>query len=112
MKKIRSVTVWILLLSMLVSLYPLQIGATEAQSDTVFFTEPLSEEKAETKAVSVSSISVPTYSGGTASSWMVYDGGDSISYHDGETQSKMQIIKGTTATQFNTYCTKLTNNGT
>ena len=71
----------------------------------------LGEEKGATRVTSVSSVSVPAYSGGTASSWMIYDGGDDISYHDGENQSKMQIIKGTTATQFNNYCTKLTDNG-
>ena len=68
-------------------------------------------EKPATRATAIGSVSVPTYSGGTASSWMIYDGGDNISYHDGENRSKMQIIKGTTATQFNNYCTKLTDNG-
>ena len=69
------------------------------------------DNKPATRAVSLSSISVPAYSGGSASSWMTYDGGDSVSFHDGENRSKMQIIKGTTATQYNTYCTKLTNSG-
>ncbi len=101
MKKCSSFTALILILSMLLSLLPVHVAAEEA----------LPEEKPATKAVSVSSISVPAYSGGTASTWMVYDGGGSVSFHDGSSDSKMQIIKGTTATQFNTYCTKLTSNG-
>ncbi|MBR6826174.1 MAG: hypothetical protein IKM59_06460, partial [Oscillospiraceae bacterium] len=68
-------------------------------------------EKPTTRALSVSGITVPTYAGGTASSWMTYEGGDTVSYHDGSRGSKMQIIKSTNATQYNTYCTKLTSNG-
>ena len=43
----------------------------------------LTEEKPATKAVDVSSISVPAYSGGTSSSWMIYDGGLGTALGDG-----------------------------
>lgn len=92
---------------MLLSLLPVGAFATEAE----FQIAELGEVKPVTKAADISSISVPAYSGGTASTWMTYDGGDCVSYQDGENRSKMQIIKGTTATQYNTYCTKLTSNG-
>ncbi|MBP3412279.1 MAG: hypothetical protein J6K89_03385, partial [Oscillospiraceae bacterium] len=101
MKKHQKSLSILLLLGMLLSLLPtLPVQAAD-----------LTEDKPQTKAASVGSISLPTYAGGTASTWMVYDGGDSVSFHNGETRSKMQIIKGTTATQYNTYCTKLTNSG-
>ncbi len=106
MRKMRLCAV-LLSLCMLLGLVHVGAYATEAEKPTV----SLSEEKPATKAADISSISVPAYSGGTASTWMTYDGGDCISYHDGENRSKMQIIKGTTATQYNTYCTKLTSNG-
>ena len=102
MKKLRSYVSILLLLCLLPSLFPMITQATNAEA---------AEEKPVSRGVTISSVSVPTYSGGTASSWMTYDGGDSVSFHDGEYRSKMQIIKGTTATQYNTYCTKLTDNG-
>ncbi len=102
MKKLRSYVSILLLLCLLLSLFPMITQATNAEA---------AEEKPASRGVTISSVSVPVYSGGTASSWMTYDGGDSVSFHDGEYRSKMQIIKGTTATQYNTYCTKLTDNG-
>jgi len=62
-------------------------------------------------AVSVSSISVPTHSGGTASTWMTYDGGLGTAMGDTGSQSKMQIVTGTTSAQFTSYCAKLESNG-
>ncbi len=92
----------VLLVCLLIGILPVIGTASTAQADA---------EKPATRAAAITSISVPAYSGGTASTWMTYDGGDNISYHDGENRSKMQIVKGTTATQFNNYCTKLTSNG-
>ena len=100
-KFIRNIVI-LLLVCLILGLCPVFGTGSAAQGET---------DKPDTRAVSISSITVPAYSGGTASSWMTYDGGDDISYHDGENQSKMQIIKSTTATQFNNYCTKLTDNG-
>ena len=102
MKIISRMIAGLVMVCMLICLVPFVGKGYAEQFDT---------DKPVTRAVSISSISVPSYSGGTASSWMIYDGGNDISYHDGENQSKMQIIKGTTATQFNNYCTKLTDNG-
>ena len=84
MKKLRSYVSVLLLLCLLPSLFPMITQATNAEA---------AEEKPASRGVTISSVSVPTYSGGTASSWMTYDGGDSVSFHDGEYRSKMQIIK-------------------
>ncbi len=65
----------------------------------------------ETKAVSVGSVSVPAYSGGTSSGWMTYDCGQNLSRGDTGTQSKMRIVKSTTEAQFQTYGTTLKNQG-
>ena len=62
-------------------------------------------------AVTAASVSVPTHAGGTASTWMTYDGGLGVGTGDTGTQSKMQIVTGTTSAQFTTYCTKLESNG-
>ena len=56
------------------------------------------------RAPSVSSISIPTYSGGTASTWMVYDGGQAMTWQDEPYESKMQIISNTNATEYLAYC--------
>ena len=63
----------------------------------------LTEEKPATKAVDVSSISVPAYSGGTSSSWMIYDGGLGTALGDTGAQSKMRIVTGTSSSQYTTY---------
>ena len=54
-------------------------------------------------AVDVSSISVPSYSGGTSSSWMTYDGGLGMALGDTGSSSKMRIVTGTTSSQYSTY---------
>ncbi len=112
MRMTRRLLSVILLLSLVFSLLPtLSALGAETEQDSLTTDAALSETKPATKAANLSSISVPAYSGGTASTWMTMDGGDSVSFHDGENRSKMQIIKGTTATQYTTYCTKLTNAG-
>ena len=55
------------------------------------------------RAVSVSDISVPSYSGGTSSSWMTYDGGLGMALGDTGAESKMRIVTGTTSSQYSTY---------
>ncbi|MBR6825277.1 MAG: hypothetical protein IKM59_01885, partial [Oscillospiraceae bacterium] len=78
---------------------------------------PLSEETfadskpAVREAVSASSISVPSYSGGDATSWMTYDCGFSSNHGDIGTDSKMRVINNTTPAQYKAYCTKLESNG-
>ena len=54
-------------------------------------------------AVDVSSVSVPSYSGGTSSSWMTYDGGLGMGLGDTGASSKMRIVTGTTSSQYSTY---------
>lgn len=63
----------------------------------------LADEKPATKAVDVSSISVPAYSGGTSSSWMIYDGGLGTALGDTGAESKMRIVTGTSSSQYSTY---------
>ena len=104
-RKIRCVA-FALLFALLLSLLP--VGAVEGKAMDSY---ALPEEKTESKAVSVSSISVPAYSGGTSSGWMTYDCGGNLSRGDTGTQSKMQIVKSTTATQFNTYTSSLKSKG-
>ena len=70
-----------------------------------------SEEKSSTKAITASSVSVPDYAGGTSSGWMSYDCGETVTFHDTGVTSKMRIVTGTSASQFNTYCNKLISNG-
>ncbi|MBE6985605.1 MAG: hypothetical protein E7434_08385, partial [Ruminococcaceae bacterium] len=66
---------------------------------------------ASTRAVvSGASISVPAYSGGTASGWMTYDCGVSATYGSTGSESRMQIVTGTTAAQFKAYCAELDSN--
>lgn len=86
---------FLLLLGILLPLLPVPV---------VYAGVELSEEKRETKAaVSVSSISVPSYSGGTSSGWMIYDGGLGTALGETGAQSKMRIVTGTTSTQYSTY---------
>ena len=61
------------------------------------------EDSRPKKAVSVSSISVPSYSGGTSSGWMTYDGGLGTALGDTGSSSKMRIVTGTTSSQYSTY---------
>ncbi len=61
------------------------------------------EDRPSKRAVSVSSISVPAYSGGTSSSWMTYDGGLGMALGDTGAESKMRIVTGTTSSQYSTY---------
>ncbi len=63
------------------------------------------------RAPSVSSISVPTYTHGTASSWMIYDGGQATTWQDEPYESKMQIICNTNATEYLNYCKGLLSKG-
>ena len=98
-----------LLLTLLLSLLPTLSAPDARAAEIETVTEAaLPEEKPVAKAVSVSSISVPAYSGGTASSWMTYDCGQYLGLANTGTQSKMQIIKGTSGTQLLNYRDKLT----
>ena len=71
----------------------------------------MAETKPTTKAVDISSISVPAYSGGTSSGWMVYDGGLGTAIGNTGGESKMRIVTGTTTAQYSTYLTTLKNKG-
>ncbi len=73
--------------------------------------EPVIDEDTVVRGISAGSISVPSYAGGTSSGWMTYDCGETVTFHDTGVTSKMRIVTGTSASQFNTYCTKLTNSG-
>ena len=70
-----------------------------------------SQEYASTRAVSVSNVSIPSYSGGKQSSWMTYDCGAGVTLSDTSTESKMCIISGTNKTEFNDYVLKLQEQG-
>ena len=105
MKKITRILSFLMLFAILMSLMPM-VYATGAGEEAL-----QTAEKPQTKAVSVGSVSVPSYSGGTSSGWMTYDCGSNLSRGDTGTQSKMRIVKNTTATQFNTYVTTLKNQG-
>ncbi|MBP3412130.1 MAG: hypothetical protein J6K89_02620, partial [Oscillospiraceae bacterium] len=94
-----------LLISLLLSLLP-TVPAIAAKTEAV-----LSGRESATKAVSVGSISVPAYSGGTSSGWMTYDCGANLTLSNTGNQSKMKIITGTNATQFLAYGTSLKNMG-
>ena len=65
------------------------------------------KEKDAVRATSVSSISVPSYSGGKQSSWMTYDCGAGVTLTDTSVQSKMCIISDTDKADFNDYVLKL-----
>ena len=93
----------ILLLSLLpTSLFIQTVEATEALSTE----EGATESKAPTRdPVSASSVSVPSYSGGDATSWMTYDCGFSSNHGDIGTDSKMRVINNTTPAQYKAYCT-------
>ena len=92
-----------LMLATLLSLFSSMVcGASSASAD---------EEKTITKAITASSVSVPDYAGGTSSGWMTYDCGETVTFHDTGVTSKMRIVTGTSASQFNTYCNKLVSNG-
>ncbi|MBR4308759.1 MAG: hypothetical protein IKT58_04095 [Oscillospiraceae bacterium] len=88
----------LLTVGILLSMFPLTVTAT-------------AENKPNTKAVDVSSISVPSYSGGTSSGWMVYDGGLGTAIGNTSGQSKMRIVTGTTTAQYSTYLTTLKDAG-
>ncbi len=112
MQKLTRLLSIFLLLAMVLSLLPvLPVLGAEAEEAEVVAEATLPVERPATKAVSVSSISVPAYSGGTASSWMTYDCGQYLGLANTGTQSKMQIIKGTTGTQLLNYRDKLTGLG-
>ncbi len=97
---------FLLILTLLLPLVPILPATAQTLRE-----EKSAQDKPLTKAVSVSSVSVPAYSGGTSSGWMTYDCGSNFSRGDTGTQSKMQIIKSTTATQFNTYTSSLKSKG-
>ncbi len=100
---IKSFIARIMVVGILLSIIPLCSPKAEARE---------AEDRApSTKAVSVGSVSVPSYSGGTSSGWMTYDCGSNLSRGDTGIQSKMRIVKNTTATQFTTYATSLKNQG-
>jgi len=112
MRTLRRIICFTLALCFVFSLAPsLFAFGAESEKTSLATNTAHSEEKPATKAVSIGGISIPAYSGGTASTWMTYEGGNTVSFHDGAAQSKMQIIKGTTATQYNSYCSTLGNKG-
>ena len=86
-------------------------GAEMPEMPGVELTQELADRQTQTKAITASSVSVPAYSGGTSSGWMTYDCGEHMTFHDTGVTSKMRIVTGTSASQFNTYCTKLTSSG-
>ncbi|MBQ4040735.1 MAG: MBL fold metallo-hydrolase, partial [Oscillospiraceae bacterium] len=100
MRLTRQILSVCLLLALLCQCFPFVATAAEAKTP-----------EQSVKAVSASSISVPTHAGGTSSTWMTYDGGLGTATGDTGSQSKMQIVTGTTSAQFTTYCTKLESNG-
>ena len=102
MKFFRTCLSLLLILSVLLTLVS---GATVGKTET------MEQDTAPVRAVSVSGISVPAYSGGTSSGWMEYDCGETVTFHDTGVKSKMRIVAGTNASQYNTYCSKLTSNG-
>lgn len=105
MKHLRPVIGILLLFALLLSVFPAVpvLGAVGIDRP-----EAMPQNA---RAVSVGSVSVPSYSGGTSSGWMTYDCGSNLSRGDTGTQSKMRIVKNTTAAQFNTYVTTLKNQG-
>ena len=112
MQKLNRLLSTFLLLAMVLSLLPTLSAPDARAAEIETVTEAaLPEEKPVAKAVSVSSISAPAYSGGTASSWMTYDCGQYLGLANTGTQSKMQIIKGTSGTQLLNYRDKLTGLG-
>ncbi len=65
----------------------------------------------DTRAViSAASVCVPAYSGGTSSGWMTYDCGSGLTFGNTGSESRMQIVTGTTEAQFKAYCTNLEGN--
>ncbi len=110
MQKMTRLLCMCLLLSFLLSLLP-AVPVMAGEAEAIPSESKLAEEKPATKAVSVGSISVPAYSGGTSSGWMTYDCGQHFGLGDTGTQSKMQIVTGTTATQFLNYGTLLKDKG-
>ena len=105
MKHLRPVIGILLLFALLLSVFP---AVPVLGAEGIDRPEAMSQNA---RAVSVSSVSVPSYTGGTSSGWMTYDCGSNLSRGDTGTQSKMRIVKNTTATQFNTYVTTLKNQG-
>ena len=105
MKHLRPVICTLLLFALLLSVFPavpvLGAGGIDRPK-----TMPQNA-----RAVSVGSVSVPPYDGGTPSDWMIYDCGQYLSLGNTGTQSKMQIIKGTSGTQLLAYRDELTGLG-
>ena len=97
----RKILACFMLLIMVLSLLPV---STAMGAET-------SQEKPATKAVDISSISVPAYSGGTSSGWMIYDGGLGAAIGNTGGQSKMRIVTGTTTAQYTTYLNTLKEKG-
>ncbi len=99
-------------LTLLLSLLPgtLFVRAEEAQTPLSAQTQA-TDSLSTTRAISASDVSVPSYSGGDATSWMTYDCGFGSTYGDTGTQSKMRIVNYTSESQFNSYCSKLESNG-
>ncbi len=94
MKYITRICVFLLLPLLLLSLLsPVLAGSPDAEEPTP-----------PRRAISVSSISIPAYTHGTASTWMVYDGGQATTWQDEPYESKMQIICNTNATEYLSYC--------
>ncbi|MBR4308743.1 MAG: hypothetical protein IKT58_04015, partial [Oscillospiraceae bacterium] len=105
----RSLSV-LLLLAMLLSLLPAQVVQGAEKEADIAEESSLQEEKPATK-VSASSVSVPSYSGGTSSGWMTYDCGANLTLSNTGKDSKMMIVKNTTSSQFLSYGTTLKNKG-
>ena len=114
MQKISRFISLFLLMAILLSLLPVMsvMGAEGEEAEITEVAEEaiLPEEKPATK-VAASSVSVPSYSGGTSSGWMTYDCGANLALSNTGKDSKMMIVKSTSATQFNTYVTTLKNKG-
>ena len=112
MQKLTRFLSVLLLLAMVLSLLPaIPVLGAEADEIEGVAEAPLAEEKPATKAVSVSSISVPAYSGGKSSGWMTYDCGQYLGLGNTGTESKMMIVTGTTSSQFLTYGSTLKDKG-
>ena len=99
-----------MVLSVLLSLFGGTAGGASAKWAETYEEKELQEEST-TRGITASSVSVPAYSGGSSSGWMSYDCGETVTFHDTGVTSKMRIVTGTSASQFNSYCSKLTSSG-
>ena len=113
MKTFKQWFCFCLSLILLLSLLPTSVFTQTVQAaEEIFAEEDTAASKAPTRdPVSASSVSVPSYSGGDATSWMTYDCGFSSNHGDIGTDSKMRVINNTTPAQYKAYCTKLESNG-